>query len=184
MSTQLNFYRIKTEFYQEDENGGMVKQKTEDLVQGVGYSDAEQTAYQLAKFYARDRFAETFPINIEITKTKINELLFNNILSPSHTLVNELVCCGFEKPEESGVGMYSVKIMFFSEDENGKEKKTTEIIYVPAESNTDAAMFVQTHLRKLLETRSYVIREVKFDKAENILWTIDEFNLQVSVFNK
>ena len=184
MNNTLNYYRIKTEFYQEDSKGGLVKKRTEDLVHGANYSDAEKSAYALAHYYGRDQYSQNMPINIEITKTKINELLYNGSLTSEPDTVNGLICCTFDAPDESSVGMYAVKVMFIAEEDNGKEKRTNEIIYTPANSNTDAAVSVQRYLKQQLETREYVIREVKFDKAETILWTPETYREQTDSYNQ
>lgn len=165
MNTMLNYYRIKTEWTSEKEDGSLVKLKTEELAYAESYTEAEKIAYALVEDQNRSRFGT---VSIDITKTKISELLYNDILVHDDRLIGGLVCNYFEDDGDQ-VGIYAVKVMFIDFDEkSGKEKKSFETIFTPATSNTDAAACINGHLGQTM--RDYVIRDIKFDKAEAVLW--------------
>lgn len=171
MKENFDFYRIKTEWTAEKEDGNLSKIKTEELVYVSSYTDAERVAYAIAENQNRWRFGD---VNIDIQKTKINELVYNDVLAQDNNLTMGLVCNFFQESEDTGVGLYCIKVMFISEDEKtGKEKRTNENIYIPASSNIEAAQFLRKHLKNAGETREYVIRDTKFDRAEAILWPVE-----------
>ncbi|MBO5970104.1 MAG: DUF4494 family protein [Clostridia bacterium] len=171
MQTGFDFYRIKTEWTSEREGGALAKTKTEELVYASSYSEAEKVAYALAENQNRTQFGS---ISIEILKTKITELVYNNVLTQDTELTAGLVCNFFEEAVDTEVGLYCVKVMYMVVDEKtGKEKRSNENIYVPATSNIEAAQFVHAYLKKVGETREFIIRDTKFDRAEAILWPTD-----------
>ncbi|MDR1090954.1 MAG: DUF4494 domain-containing protein [Prevotella sp.] len=171
MENGFNYFRIKTEWTAERNDGGLAKTKTEELVYASSYTEAEKVAYALAENQCRMQFNSS--IHLEIDKTKIDEVLFNSALRTDGDLIAGLVHNYFEEGDDTGVGLYAVKIMYIELDEKtGKEKRSNDTIYTPADSNTGAADYVKRYLRKC-ETRDFVIRDTKFDKAEAILWSLD-----------
>jgi D-hexose-6-phosphate mutarotase len=171
MENGFNYFRIKTEWTAERNDGGLAKTKTEELVYASSYTEAEKVAFALVEDQGRMQFNSS--INLEIDKTKIDEILFNSTLCADSNLIAGLVHNYFEEGDDTGVGLYAVKIMYIELDEkSGKEKRSNDTIYTPAASNTDAANYVKQYLKKF-ETRDFVIRDTKFDKAEAILWSPD-----------
>jgi hypothetical protein len=169
MQNGFNYYRIKTDWTAEKQDGNLTKTKTEELVLASSYTEAEAVAYAIAEDQNRTQFNSS--IGIEITKTKIKELLYNDTLSCDNKLIAGLIQNYFEEADNTGVGLYAVKVMYIELDEKtGKEKQSNDTIYVPSTSNADASDFVNQYLKKV-ETRDYVIRDIKFDKAEAILWS-------------
>lgn len=177
MNNGFDFYRIKTTWQGEAEDQSIVKKKTEELVYASSYTEAEKVAYALVADQQRDKFSDGF--GLEIIKTKMSEILCNDILQKDPNLISGLVCSYFEEGEDSGVGLYGVKVMFISIDEKtGKEKRSHEVIYTPAASNSDANQRVQKYLSS--ETRDFVIRDAKFDKAEAILWPAEVYEQKIN----
>ena len=171
MKDGFDFYRIKTDWTSEKEDGNLSKIKTEELVYASSYTEAERVAYAIAENQNRTRFGS---INIEIVKTKISDVICNEILESGETLMQGLVEQYFEEGEDSGVGLYAVKIIEFILDEvTGVTKRTTETLYVPALSNADATLRINKLLSKTLS--EYVIRDVKFDKAAAIYWPVEVY---------
>lgn len=163
-----NYYRIKTEWTAEKEDGSLKKVKTEELVYAPCYSEAEKVAYSLIERYDRTKFGA---VNFEIIKTKISELLYNDILQLDPDTIQNLVTSYFEEGADTGVGLYQVKVYYSELDpKTAKEKHSTEVIFTPARSNSDATSIVLAYLKKTGETRDYVVRDTRFDKAEAILW--------------
>lgn len=176
MDKGFNYYRIKTTWKGEATDGSLSKRKTEELVYASSYTEAEKVAHALIAGQQRDQFSDNF--DIEIVKTKITSLLYSNILAKDEELVAGLVCTYFEESEESGVGLYGVKVMFTSINEkNGEEKHTHEVIYTPATSNADASERIKKHLGDSID---FVIRDAKFDKAESILWPENVYKQKAS----
>lgn len=169
MDSSLDFYRIKTEWTKECESGELAKTKTEELAMVSSYTEAEKLAYEIAEDQTRTRFGS---MNIEIIKTKITDVIFNDILAQDdHTICN-LICNFFEDSEESGVGLYMVKVVIFTVDEKtGKTKRTTQTVFVPAKSNADATQRVEDYMKQSMF--DFVIRDTRFDKAEAIYWPAD-----------
>ena len=162
----LDFYRIKTEWVKECESGELAKAKTEELVMVTNYTEAEKVAYAIAEDQSRTQFGS---MNIEIIKTKINNVIFNDILAQDEKTVCGLICNFFEESEESGVGLYMVKVVIFTTDEKtGKTKRTTQTVFVPATSNADATKRVEKDMNDGMF--EFVIRDTRFDKAEAIYW--------------
>lgn len=168
--TGQNYFRIKTEYTKEQENGTLQKTKIEELVLATSYTEAEKVAYKLAELYNRTQFSS---ISIEIVKDKkINDILFNDILAQDDDQICGMIGNFFEEGESSGTGLYSVAVDFYTLDEKtAKEKKTRETLYTPATSNADATKRIIDHLGKSLA--DFVIRDTKFDKAEAIYWPTD-----------
>ncbi len=174
----FNYYRIKTEWLAELEDGKLQKTKTEELVYASSYTEAEKVAYALAEKYNRTQFGS---IEFEIVKTKINELLYSSILNTEDTTICGLIASFFEEPDTTGVGMYQVKVYYTEIDEvSGKEKHQTETIFTPAQSNSDASYAVINYLKKIGEQRDYVVRDARFDKAEAILLPTDLYEKKVN----
>lgn len=167
MKETSNYYRIKTEWTKEAADGQLQKAKTEELVYATSYSEAEATAYALIEAENREQYSDA---SIEIIKTKISEMLYNETLDHDDSLINGLVCNFFAEGEDSGVGIYSVKVMIpFLDEKSGKEKMNSETIFTPASSNTDAAERISKYLKN--SASDFIIRDIKFDKAEAILWS-------------
>lgn len=161
----LSYFRIKTEMVREGDDGSLNRQKIEELVLASCYTEVEQLAYQLIMDENRNRFSS---VKFEIIKTKIADVLYNDILQTA-TDANDFVCNFFEESETSGVGLYCVKVVFITCDEKtAKNKKVTELFYVPASSNSDATKRINEHLKG--STADFIIRDTKFDKAEAIYW--------------
>ncbi len=174
----FNYYRIKMEWLSEKEDKSLAKTKTEELVFASSYSEAESVAYALIERNERARFGS---VNFEIIKTKISELLYSNALEEDETTLKGLITSYFAESDTSGVGMYRVRVLYITIDEKtGKEKRSTENIFTPAMSNTDAASIVLNYLQRVGETRDYVVRDTSYDKAEAILWPVEVFNSQVN----
>lgn len=172
----LDYFRIKTEWVSERENGMLEKIKTEELVLASSYTEAEAVAYSIAEHQSRTQFGS---MAIEILKTKISDVLYNPILVSGCTLTQGLVETYFEESEDSGVGLYAVKILIFTVDERtGKTKRTADTIYIPANSNADATIRVAEYMSQGMS--DYVIRDVKFDKAAAIYWPTDTYQSKTS----
>lgn len=176
----LNYYRVKTDWLAEQEDGKLQKTKTEELVFASSYTEAEAVACALAEKYQRSKFGD---VQIEIVKTKISELLYNNILQTDDQATHGLITNYFEEPDTTGVGMYQVKVYYTEIDEvSGKEKHQTETIFTPARSNADASEAVISYLKRVGEQRDYVVRDARFDKAEAILWPAETYQKKVNQF--
>ena len=176
----LSYFRVKTECTVELQNGSLAKKKIEELVLATNYTEAEAIVNGIISSLNRTQFGS---VNYEITKTKISDVLFNEILVQEDN-VNGFCCNYFEEDETTGVGLYMVKVMFIYLDEkSGKEKKTVEDFYVPALSNADANAKIMQHLNKNQTMSDFVIRDAKFDKAEAIYWPLDVHNRKVDNFN-
>lgn len=181
MKEGFNYYRIKTEWTSEKEGGDLAKIKTEELVLATSYTEAEKVAYEMSKDQNRSQFGD---VSMDIVKTKITELLYNDNLRQDDNTICGLICNYFEEKEDTGVGLYAVKVMYIVIDEKTeKEKREHETIYAPASSNTDAANFVEAYLRNV-ETRDFIIRDTKFDKAEAILWPTDVHQNKLNTYSK
>ena len=167
----MSYFRIKTEWVSERDNGMLEKIKTEELVLASCYSEAEQVAYAISENNKRGNYGN---VSFEIIKTKIADILYSDILSMGITLSNGLVENYFEENEDSGVGLYAVKIInFFVDEKTGKVKRSPSTIYLPAVSNSDAASNVTKYMKNSMS--DYVIRDIKFDKAEAIYWPQETF---------
>lgn len=177
----LYYFRIKTEWTAANEVGALDKTKTEELVVAANYTDAEKTAYAIAEDQNRYEFGS---VNIEIIKTKIDDVKFNDVLCQDEGMLNGLICNYFEEEAESGVGLYAVTVATYTKHETtGKVKGTKSTVYTPALSSTDAVK----RITKLMGESpvDYVVRDVKFDNAAAIYWPSDihqsktkEFDLQ------
>lgn len=171
----FNYYRIKMCWKTLLDNGEIAKVKTEDLVYASSYTDAEKIAYALVENQNRTQYEEIY--SIEIIKTKISEFLFTKDFARDSVLVGGLVYNYFEGIEE-GVGLYAVKVMVTTIDEkSAKEKRSYQTIYTAARSNSDAANRVKGYMSQT----DCVIRDVKFDAAESVLWPIEVYESLTTV---
>lgn len=176
MDKNFAYYRIKTEWVSECSDGQLLKKKTEELVYASSYSEAEKVAYAIAEDQNRFQFGHCCP---EIIRTKISDILYTDSLKHENTTIEGLVYNYFIEGEDTGMGLYAVKVMFIEIDETtAKEKRHTETVYVPAASNLDAADYVEQHFEK--SGVDFTIRDTKFDKAEAILWPVDMHESKVN----
>lgn len=174
----LSYFRIKTEMLAETPNGALERKKIEELILATSYTEAEVLVHAITQSLNRTQFGH---VSYEIIKTKIADVLFNDILTQDEPIQGFMVNC-FAEDETSGVGLYSVKVVFITIDEKtAKEKQTTEVFYVPAESNADANRRINEHLKNTMG--DYVIRDAKFDKAEAIYWPLDVHKSKVRDFD-
>lgn len=178
-SDGLDFFRIKTEWTKEGETGALAKVKTEELAMVTNYTEAEKVAYAIAEDQQRAHYGS---INIEIVKTKITDVAFNDILAQEDTTTCGLICNYFEESEDSGSGLYMVKVVILTLDEKtGKTKRTPQTIFVPATSNADATKRAEEAMRRT--GCEFVIRDTRFDKAEAIYWPASIHELKTREFD-
>lgn len=167
-SKEHNYYRIKTDCTVELPDGALAKKRIEELVLATNYTEAETLVYEVISSLSRTKFGS---VSYEITKTKIEDVQLNEVLSQDESM-GGYVCNYFSESESSGAGLYAVKVDFFIIDEKtAKEKKTTKVYYLPARSNADATNRTQKYLQTSMQ--DFVIRDAKFDKAEAIYWPLD-----------
>ena len=157
----LYYFRIKTEWTAANEVGALDKTKTEELVVAANYTDAEKTAYAIAEDQNRYEFGS---VNIEIIKTKIDDVKFNDVLCQDASVVNGLICNYFEEEAESGGGLYAVTIATYTKhDSTDAVKRITKLM---SGSPVD-----------------YVVRDVKFDNAAAIYWPSDIYQSKTNEFD-
>lgn len=177
MNEGFDYFRIKMAWNAEQEDGSLAKVKTEDLVYASSYTEAEKIAYALIEDQQRTKNGD---VSFEILKTKISELLYNDNLLHDSDLVGGMVYNYLDPEADENIGIYAVKVMLVTVDERtAKEKRTYETLYTPASSNTDAADRISKHLNKSMS--DFVIRDIKFDKAESILWPTNVFEAKANV---
>lgn len=173
----MAYFRLKTDYTAENNVGALEKRKVEELILATNYTEAEAMVHEITKTLNRTQFSS---VSYEIIKTKISDVLFNDVLhqdEPIRGFCNNY----FEEDETSGVGLYAVKILFPTIDEKtAKEKLVAETYYVPAFSNPDANARIKEYLSG---SRDYVIRDTKFDKAEAIYWPLDVHKDKVQEFD-
>lgn len=170
----FDYFRIKMAWTEEQEDGSLAKVKTEDLVYASSYTEAEKIAYALIEDQQRSRHGD---VSFEIIKTKISEMLYNDNLQHDSDLIGGMVYNYLDPSADENIGIYSVKVMLTTIDERtAKEKHSYETIYTPASSNTDAAARISKHL----SMADFVIRDIKFDKAESILWPAETFKMKAN----
>lgn len=161
------FFRIKMTFKDTNEIGAIVPVKTEDLVMATCYTEAEKIAYQLAE--GKDQFGD---VDIEIVRTKISEIAYNDTFAVDETLICGLISYFFEESEDTEVGLYQVNLTYyFADEKTGKTKTEKATIYVPAKSSSQAISNIASYLSQVGESREYVIRNVKYDKAQSVMVT-------------
>jgi hypothetical protein len=171
MNNVFDYYRIKTKWTSERPDGSLEKVKSEDLVRASSYTEAEKAAYLLVEHLRRNQY--DYRISVEIVKTKIDELFYRPVLSTETEMVGGFVSNYFKKGDDTEAGLYAVKVMYLELNEKtGMEKHSTGTIHVPGESSVDASNFVK-HFLKKYESRDFIIRDIKFDNAESILWPPD-----------
>lgn len=167
MSKDFNYFRIKMAYKGTNDLGAIVPIKSEDLVMATCYTEAEQIAYKLAE--GKDEFGD---VDIEIVRTKISEVAYNDTFATDTELICGLISYFFEESEDTEVGLYQVYLVYYDVDEKtGKTKSSNSTIYVPAYSSSEAIENIRTYLKRAGETREYTIRNVKYDKAQSVMVT-------------
>lgn len=147
MSKDFKYFRIKMSYQGTDATGAIVPIKTEDIVMAVCYSDAEAIAYKLAE--GKNEYGE---VDIEIVKTKISEIAYNDTFATDTELIGGLISYYFEESEDTEVGLYQVSLVYFNLDEKtGKIKNEKSTIYVPAYSSSEAIENVRIILNRLVK---------------------------------
>ena len=167
MSKDFNYFRIKMAYKGTNDLGAIVPIKSEDLVMATCYTEAEQIAYKLTE--GKDEFGD---VDVEIVRTKISEVAYNDTFATDTELICGLISYFFEESEDTEVGLYQVSLVYYDVDEKtGKTKSSNSTIYVPAYSSSEAIENIRTYLKRAGETREYTIRNVKYDKAQSVMVT-------------
>lgn len=161
------FFRIKMSPYTiEGNDGGLKNTKKEFLVMSSSYTEAEKLACVLMEESKSNESPD-----YEIIKTKIGELLYNDLFTVNAERILGLVHYYFES-ENTEEGIYSVFVEYTEINEsNGKEKIQKETIYTPAQSPKHAIDYVNDFLKDVRETRDWSIKKVDYDKADEVLVT-------------
>lgn len=166
MNKGFSYFRVKTSYKGENTMGAIENIKSEDLVMAANYTEAEKLAYMLLE----DLNTYNDDAEIEIVKTKISEIIFNDTFAVEKEWRRGLNQYYFEESEDTEVGLYQVSVVFTIIDEKtGKQKNETETIYTPAYSSSKAIINVHEYLKEVGETRDYIIRNVKYDKAQSVI---------------
>lgn len=108
MSKDFNYFRIKMAYKGANDLGAIVPIKSEDLVMATCYTEAEQIAYKLAE--GKDEFGD---VDIEIVRTKISEVAYNDTFATDTELICGLISYFFEESEDTEVGLYCIKYLLF-----------------------------------------------------------------------
>lgn len=163
MNSGFFYFRIKMQWKGVSDDGSIVKKKTEDLVYATSYTEAEKIAYALIESESREAYEPIF--NLEITKVKMEDLIYNNTLESDSSLVGGMVYSFFRHGAD-GEGFYNVCVVTITIDERtAKEKMQRRVFFVPAQSNADATSKILKHL----PDADVIVRDVKFDNAQSIL---------------
>lgn len=163
MNSGFFYFRIKMQWKGVGEDGSIVKKKTEDLVYATSYTEAEKIAYALIESESREAYEPIF--SLEITKVKMEDLIYNDTLESDTALVGGMVY-SFFKYGADGEGFYNVYVITITIDERtAKEKMQRRVFFVPAQSNADAT----AKILKYLPDADVIVRDVKFDNAQSIL---------------
>lgn len=167
MTNGMNFYKLKFEFMAEAADGKLYTKKQETLVVAVNYTDAEKIATKMMEGMT------TYDSNVgcEIVKTKISEFILTDTFE-----IEEDSLCGLTEyyfsEEDTVAALFCVNIVYTEVDKNDKERTSKGDLYVAASSPKEAFDFASKYLSKV-EMRDWVIRNVKFDKADSIAVTSD-----------
>lgn len=168
------FRSITTWLRENPETGAAEKTKTEEIIEAVNFTEAEKIAFALAEKEVRFKLGD---VDIDIKRiNNINEIIYQPVLVHDDTLVEGLTYNYFEGTDDTGEGLYSVKVMFTEITDKGKEKRSSETLFVPANSNGEATKIVKAWLSKN-DTRDFVVRDAKFDKASALLLTTSTYNI-------
>jgi hypothetical protein len=170
----MKLFRITTAWLRENpETGAAEKIKTDELVEAQNFTEAETVGFAITEHEQRFKLGD---VDINIKRIdNITEIIHNSeVLATSDELIQGLTYSFFEGEEDSGEGLYNVKVVFTETGENGKDKKITETYLVPASSNGEATQIVTNRIKKL-DSRIFVVRDAKFDKASAILLTPKTF---------
>ena len=168
MTNVFDFYRIKTVFKEEGVDGAIVPVKAEDLVMATCYTEAEKIAYKLME--GKDKFGD---VTYEITKTKIENILYNDTFHTDESMICGLISYYFSEPEDTEVGLYAVSaVIYVMNEKTGKLKSQKDTIYLPAQSPKQAIVDATKYIEEVYSTAdSYTIRNVKYDKAQSVMVT-------------
>lgn len=168
------FRSITTWLRENPETGAAEKTKTEDIIEAVNFTEAEKVAYTLAEKELRIKLGD---VDIDLKRiNNISDIIYQPVLAHEKELVEGLTYNFFEGTDDTGEGLYAVKAMFTEITEKGKEKRSNEILFVAASSNGDATKIAKLWLSKY-DTRDFVVRDAKFDKASAILLTTSTYNI-------
>lgn len=106
MSKDFNYFRIKMAYKGTNDLGAIVPIKSEDLVMATCYTEAEQIAYKLAE--GKDEFGD---VDIEIVRTKISEVAYNDTFATDTELICGLISYFLKKVKIQRLGY--IKCLLF-----------------------------------------------------------------------
>ena len=87
----------------------------------------------------------------------------------------------FFTSEDAEVGIYAVDALIYEDYDNGEQKSRKNTLYVAAPSSAKAQKIAVKKMS--YEDLDYIIRAVKFDKAESIVWTSEEYGRAVKLYD-
>lgn len=94
----------------------------------------------------KDEFGD---VDVEIVRTKISEVAYNDTFATDTELICGLISYFFEESEDTEVGLYQVSLVYYDVDEKtGKTKSSNSTIYVPAYSSSEAIENIRTYLKR------------------------------------
>lgn len=165
----MQLFRITTTWLRENpESGAAEKTKTDELVEAANFTEAETVGFNIAERENRHLLSD---VDINIKRIdNVSRIIHQDVLVTDEELLSGFIYNYFEGSEDSGEGLYNVKVVFTEINEKGKEKKYAEIFLVPASSNGEATKVVADWVKKY-DSRDAVVRDAKFDKASAILLT-------------
>lgn len=126
MSKDFNYFRIKMAYKGTNDLGAIVPIKSEDLVMATCYTEAEQIAYKLAE--GKDEFGD---VDIEIVRTKISEVAYNDTFATDTELICGLISYFLKKVKIQKLGCikYLLFIMMWTKRLVKPEVPTVQFMY-------------------------------------------------------
>lgn len=157
-------FRLKFAYKATDESGAVKNTKSENLVECVNYTDAEEVAFEISKREGYGKFSEP---SYEIIKTKY---VVEQIQNAGALVCEEEALGGLDEyyfSNESD-GVFAIKAKVESIDERGKEENITVEYLVCDSSITSAIDYVKKQLKETLPAGTITIVCSKLDAADSL----------------
>lgn len=173
---QQKMFRVSFAYADEDEITGKPVKATKDiLISAVNYTDAECLAHTIIpdlQAYSTDVAYEIKPVKKPLHLALTGEI----------DIAPELVCGLFNyfiDPELSQVSLFNVSAHLSETQDSGKIKTVVEEWLVPAENSRAAYDIVHKTLKKI-DIRDFELKNIKFDKADELFYTESQHRGHVS----
>lgn len=175
MNQNSTFFRIAFSYTDLGTDGKTIKAKKHVIVSAVNYTDAETVAVSIIP----DLQTHSDNVDYEIKRVnKKSEFILTPAISINGSLTEGLINY-YLAGEEKEMSMFNVYVEFQDVNDKGKLKTSKEEFLLATANSKEAFDIIQNFIKKV-DTREFMIKDIKFEPADELFVTDSEHKSYVS----